>query len=92
MVRNVGRNDPEAFADLVQLADWLTKVGVPLAAYMQRENGYSWADLARPMPVTRSAVVQRFGRFDGARLSEVALTVAVETPDLRAPLADEIVH
>lgn len=72
MVRNVGANDPEAFAELVALAEWLTKEGLPAAAQSIREQGHSWADIARPLGVTRAAAFQRFGRpTESAELQHV---------------------
>lgn len=57
----VGNGDPEAFAELVDLADIFQGM-IRDAAADQRRNGYSWADIARPLKVTRSAVQQRYGK------------------------------
>lgn len=69
MVRNVGANDPEAFAELVKLAEWLNREGLPQAAASIREQGHSWADIARPLNVTRAAAQQRFGRTEPTTVS-----------------------
>lgn len=61
LAKEVGSNDPEAFAAMVELARELDEL-LKDAADAQRANGYSWADLARPLGVTRSAVQQRYGR------------------------------
>ncbi len=67
----VGSNDPEAFAELVGIAAAFAEM-VRVAAYQLRmQSGYSWADLARPLGVTRSAVCQRYGgvHYDAEALS-----------------------
>jgi hypothetical protein len=56
----VGQNDPEAFSELVGILAAFEGM-VKLAAHEQNTRGYSWADLARPLGVTRSAAYQRFG-------------------------------
>lgn len=62
MVSNVSANDPEAFAVLVRLADWLNKEGLSTAADgLRMIGGYSWSEIARPLGVSKSAAFQRFG-------------------------------
>lgn len=61
LCREVAGNDPEAFAELVAIH---AEFGAMLArtANELRVNGeYSWADIARPLHVTRSAAQKRFG-------------------------------
>ena len=62
MVRDASTNDPEAFAELVRMADWLSREGLPQAAAGLQENGYSWAEIARPLGVSKPAAWQRFRR------------------------------
>lgn len=60
LVSEVGENDPEAFASLVELAAWLRDVGLPKAVLAQLGRGYSWTEVARALGVTRQAARQRF--------------------------------
>jgi hypothetical protein len=60
MVRSAGNDDPEAFADLVELADWLNREGLPQAYAALRANGYSTREIGRPLPVTAQAAWARF--------------------------------
>lgn len=62
LCREVGRNDPEAFAQGVQLLERLRDGLNSAAANLRTNHHYSWADLARPLGVTRSAAQQRFGK------------------------------
>lgn len=64
LLREVGDNDAEAFASLVELADWFQTEGVPATAEHLRTRGYSWNELARPLGVSRQAVRQRFKRTE----------------------------
>lgn len=54
-----GGDDPEGFAEVVRLLDG-ARARLPQAAAQLREQGYSWADIARPLGVTRDAARQRF--------------------------------
>lgn len=74
MVRSAGTNDPEAFADLLRLADWLNEYGLPEAYQRLQREGYSAAEIARPTGKTRQALHQRFGRKD-------SLSGSLDTPD-----------
>lgn len=65
LVRDAGSNDPEAFAALVKLSEWLRVEGLKEAASAQLASGYSWTDLAKPLGVTRQATRQRYARRDG---------------------------
>lgn len=62
LIRDVGEDDPEAFASLVSLAAWLSREGLPMAAERQLARGYSWTEIARPLGVSRQAARQRYGR------------------------------
>jgi hypothetical protein len=67
MLRAAGDDDPEGFAQVVKLLDWAVSEGLREAASRLRESdtagvpGYSWAEIASPLGVTRSAAQQRFG-------------------------------
>jgi hypothetical protein len=61
LIANAGADDPEGFAETVRLID-AARAGLADAAAELRSQGYSWAALAAPLGVTRSAVAQRFGR------------------------------
>lgn len=73
IAKEVGANDPEAFAELVAIREAFD-VLIRAAVDEQRRNGYSWADLARPLGITRSAVNQRYGRRQG---DEARLMIAM---------------
>jgi hypothetical protein len=65
MLDHAGADDPEGFAQVVGLLDWAQGEGLRSAAATLRQPhgvapGYSWAELARGLRVTRSAVAQRF--------------------------------
>lgn len=60
MVRSAGNDDPEAFAELVELADWLNRDGLPAAYAKLREQGYSTREIARPLPVTAQAAWAKY--------------------------------
>lgn len=60
MVKSAGDDDPEAFAHLVSLSEWLEHVGLPDAYAKLRERGYSTREIARPLPVTAQAAWARF--------------------------------
>lgn len=60
MVNSAAGGDPEAFAALVELADWLSTEGLREAAAGLQDNGYSWADIARPLGVSRQGAYLRF--------------------------------
>lgn len=62
MVKDAGSNDPEAFAQLVELADWLNREGLPDAYAQLQAQGYSARDIARPLPCTHQAAHARYAR------------------------------
>jgi hypothetical protein len=55
----VANNDPDAFAELVAIHTAFTEM-VRDTADVLRSEGYSWADLAEPLGVSRQAAQQRF--------------------------------
>jgi hypothetical protein len=58
--RRVGSGDIDAIADMAALADHLdTAIGDAIMGL--RAIGYSWADIAARLDVTRQAVQQRWG-------------------------------
>lgn len=60
MLRRAGDEDPEGFATIATLIQQACE-GLPLAAELTRaRHGYSWAQLAAPMGVSRQAAQQRF--------------------------------
>ena|SRR2546428_2651118 len=68
MLNRAGTDDPETFAFIVKLLDD-ARDALPRAAQRLRTPGdqagagapgYSWADLARALGVTKSAAAQRF--------------------------------
>jgi hypothetical protein len=58
--RRVASGDIEALADIATLATELDAV-ITEAVTGLRAYGYSWADIARPLGITRQAAQQRFG-------------------------------
>lgn len=61
MLRTAGDEDPEGFAAVHQLLTQAVNA-LPVAAELtRRQHGYSWADLARALGVTRQAAQQRLG-------------------------------
>lgn len=72
MVKAAGRQDPEAFAFIVELLDRARTELVPAACDELRAAkgaapGFSWADIARPLGVTRQTAQERFGRVPARR-------------------------
>lgn len=71
MLDTAGRDDPEGFAQVVEMLDDAHSNGLARAAQQLRTPktegdmivpGHSWADLARPLDITRQGAQQRFGR------------------------------
>lgn len=58
--RRVGAGDVEALGDLVGLRDliWLE---IKQAAQQLHAEGYSWAEIARPLGISKQAAHQAFG-------------------------------
>lgn len=60
MVRRAGDEDPEGFASIVRLLD-AARAALPYAADRTRtQHGYSYADLAAGLGVTRQSAAERF--------------------------------
>lgn len=60
MVRAI--DDPEALAEIVALRAELDELIRDRVAELRETDGYSWAELARPLGVTRAAAQQRYGK------------------------------
>jgi hypothetical protein len=58
--RRIAAGDVEALADALALSDELD-TAVAHAVNGLREQGHSWADIARPLTITRQAAQQRWG-------------------------------
>lgn len=62
----IGESDPWALADLVSLrADLDNAIATGVAGL--RSEGYSWADIARPLGITRQSAQQAYGRKGGTK-------------------------
>ena len=61
--RRVGTGDVEALVDLVALSDHIDRA-IGDAVCGLRRFGYSWAEIAARIGVTRQAAQQRWGRGD----------------------------
>ncbi|MGP4105308.1 hypothetical protein [Nonomuraea sp. KM90] len=58
--RRIATGDVEALSDALALSTELdTAIGQAVAGL--RAQGYSWADIARPLGITRQAAQQRWG-------------------------------
>lgn len=70
MVTSYGRRladaNPSDLADAVQLQRQLDEVIGQAVAQLRATHGFSWADLAAELGVTRQAAQQRFGRYQAA--------------------------
>lgn len=68
MIDHASHDDPEGFAEIVHLLDAATSKGLRYAAQRLRETngsgqpGYSWAELARPLGLSKQSVAERFNR------------------------------
>lgn len=61
--RRIADGDPTDLADAVRLQQQLDQAIGEAVAAMRDQSGFSWADLARELGVTRSAVQQRYARY-----------------------------
>lgn len=70
MVRSYGRRladgDPSDLADAVKLARQLDDIIGQAVADLRDNHGFSWADIARELGVTRQGAQQRYARFTKA--------------------------
>jgi hypothetical protein len=67
MVRAYGRRladaDPADLADAVELQRLLDRTVGEAVAHLRATHGFSWAELAAELGVTRQAAQQRYGRY-----------------------------
>lgn len=61
MLRNGADQDPEGLAAVVDLITQAYKALPVMVELHRAEHGYSWADVAGPLGVTRQAAHERFG-------------------------------
>jgi hypothetical protein len=59
--RRVANSDPNDLALLLALRDEVDEA-ITVAVKAQREAGFSWADIAAPLAMTRQAAQQRWGK------------------------------
>ncbi|WP_248964543.1 hypothetical protein [Sphaerisporangium perillae] len=59
--RRIAAGDVEALADAVALIEELDDAIVHAVTGLRGKHGYSWADIARPLAITRQAAQQRWG-------------------------------
>lgn len=59
--RRVAAGDIEAIADMATLADEITAATKGAITRLRATHGYSWADIARRLGITRQAAQQRWG-------------------------------
>jgi hypothetical protein len=59
--RRIAAGDVEALADAVALIEELDAAIVHAVTGLRATHGYSWADIARPLSISRQAAQQRFG-------------------------------
>lgn len=68
MVTSYGKrladSDPSDLVDAVSLQLQLERVIGQAIAQLRATHGFSWADVARELGVTRQAAQQRYARFD----------------------------
>lgn len=60
MLRAGADNDPEGLATVVELVTQAYKALPFMVELARAEYGYSWADIAAAMPITRQAAHERF--------------------------------
>jgi hypothetical protein len=53
-------DDPEGLAQALQLQEQLAAAIEVRVVHLREVDGFSWADLARPLGITRQALAQRF--------------------------------
>lgn len=58
----VAADDAEALAELVRIAQWLNTELVPATGRAIHEAGYSWAEIAAPLGISRQSAAERFSR------------------------------
>lgn len=75
--RRVSAADPEHLAGLLELSELLS-TATEAAVITLKSNGFSWAEIARPLKLTRQAAQQRWGKL--AEGFEKCLTRTVPVP------------
>lgn len=61
--KRLADSDPSDLADAVQLQAQLDQAIGAAVAQLRATHGFSWAEIARELGVTRQAAQQRYGRF-----------------------------
>ncbi|MBF6483833.1 hypothetical protein IU431_06635 [Nocardia otitidiscaviarum] len=59
--REVALSDPDAFAEMVDIAAEFTDALAPTARALRKAGGFSWAEIAEPLGISRQAAQQRWG-------------------------------
>ncbi|WP_327580668.1 hypothetical protein OHA25_32030 [Nonomuraea sp. NBC_00507] len=59
--KRIAEGDIEALADLTGVVAELDHAIAQAVIQLRAEHGYSWADIARPLGLTRQAAQQRWG-------------------------------
>jgi hypothetical protein len=62
--RRIADGNPSDLADAIKLQRTLDEAIGQAVANMRATTGYSWAELAVELGVTRQAAQQRFGRYE----------------------------
>ncbi|MFB4293433.1 hypothetical protein ACBI99_37750 [Nonomuraea sp. ATR24] len=59
--KRIAEGDIEALADLAGVVAELDHAIAQAVTQFRAQHGYSWADIARPLGITRQAAQQRWG-------------------------------
>lgn len=87
MLRTAGDEDPEGFAAVHQLLTQAVNA-LPVAAELNRaQHGYSWADLARALGVSRQAAQQKLGTSTGGGVDGIKARLAAKVKLYDRPAA-----
>jgi hypothetical protein len=90
MLRTAGDEDPEGFAQVHQLLVAAVNA-LPVAAELNRvQHGYSWADLARPLGISRQAAQQRLGRAEADIIDDVIDERLTPAENLRREIGQRV--
>jgi hypothetical protein len=68
--RRVAAGDIEAIADMAALADEIIAATQGAISSLRATHGYSWADIARRLGITRQAAQQRWGTVSDRSASD----------------------
>jgi hypothetical protein len=93
MLKRAGDEDPEGFAVIAKLIQQACE-GLPLSAELTRSrHGYSWAQLAGPMGVSRQAAQQRFHVAPDLAAERLFFAGVAQTiPPVPAPPVEDSEH